>query len=59
MVKENNLGYSVKSSEEFVEKIVFLKNNRDILDDFHNRVNLFKPNYTWQNLSRKMESYLH
>jgi glycosyltransferase involved in cell wall biosynthesis len=58
VVKENNLGYSVKSSEEFVEKIVFLKNNRDILVDFHNRVDLFKPNYSWQNLSRKMESYL-
>jgi len=58
VVKENNLGYSVKSSEEFVEKIVFLKNNRDILVDFHNRVDLFKPNYSWQNLSLKMESYL-
>jgi glycosyltransferase involved in cell wall biosynthesis len=58
VVKENNLGYSVKSSEEFVEKIVFLKNNREILEDFHNRVNLFKPNYSWQKLSHKMEAYL-
>ena len=57
VVKINNLGYSVTSTEEFVEKIVFLKNNPDLLLEFRNRIDIFQPKYSWQNLSRKMESY--
>ena len=57
VVKINNLGYSVKSVEEFVEKIVYLKNNPKIVQDFCDQIESFKPNFSWDKLSHKMETY--
>jgi glycosyltransferase involved in cell wall biosynthesis len=57
VVKINNLGYSVKSVEEFVERIVFLKNNREVYQDFHSRTKIFSLEYSWPTLSRKMETF--
>lgn len=56
VVKRYKLGFSVKSSEEFVEKIIFLKRNPRKLQELSNRVNKIKPKYSWQYLSKKMES---
>ena len=58
VVKLNNLGYSVSSIDEFVDKIIFLKNNPDELKKLSSNVNAFKNAYTWENLSKKMEDYL-
>jgi glycosyltransferase involved in cell wall biosynthesis len=58
VIKRNSLGYSVKSEEEFIEKILYLKNNPDVLQSMSSRVNKIKNNYTWQILSQKMENYL-
>ena len=58
VIKVNALGYSVSSDEEFIEKIVYLKNNPIILKELSNRVNKIKFDYTWQSLSKKMENYL-
>jgi glycosyltransferase involved in cell wall biosynthesis len=58
VVKFNNLGYSVNSVDEFVDKIIFLKNNPDKLQKLSSNVSAFKNEYTWKNLSKKMEDYL-
>ncbi len=58
VVKENNLGYSVSSVKEFVDKIIYLKNNPYDLELLYKRVNYIKPNYTWEYLSKKMEEQL-
>jgi glycosyltransferase involved in cell wall biosynthesis len=58
VVKEHQLGYSVSSVKEFVDKIIYLKDNPHELELLRQRVNRFKPNYTWENLSKKMEDHL-
>jgi len=58
VIKINALGYSVSSDEEFVEQIVYLKNNPSVLRSISNRINNIKFDYTWQSLSKKMENYL-
>ncbi len=58
IVKNLGLGFSVKSLEEFISKIIFLKNNPKDLDKFRKRVNSIKAEYTWESLSRKMEEKL-
>jgi len=57
VIKLNSLGFSVTSVEEFVSKILYLKNNPDLLKSFKIRVNNFRVNYTWQKLSYKMENF--
>ena len=59
VVKVNNLGFSVTTSEEFVEKIICLKNDPTLLQDFRKRIEIFKPNYSWKNLGCKMEYNLY
>jgi glycosyltransferase involved in cell wall biosynthesis len=58
IIKANSLGYSVTSEEEFIEKIIYLKNNPDVLKSLSSRVNRVKLDYTWQILSKKMDTYL-
>jgi glycosyltransferase involved in cell wall biosynthesis len=57
VIKVNSLGFSVTSVEEFVSKILYLKNNPELLQSFKTRVNNFRSDYTWQKLSNKMENY--
>ena len=59
VVKLHNLGFSVTSSEEFVDKIIFLKNNRNVLKLLSGNVEAFKHQFIWENLSKKMEDYLN
>jgi glycosyltransferase involved in cell wall biosynthesis len=54
IIKDKQLGFSVSSVADFVDKIVFLKQNPDILNEFSKRVELFKDNYSWLNLTNKM-----
>ena len=58
VIKAKSLGYSVTSEDEFIEKILYLKNNPDVLKRISRRVNKVKINYTWQILCKKMENYL-
>ena len=45
----------MKSSEEFIKKIVDLKNSDRLLSEFKNNVNNFSLNYSWDMLAKKME----
>jgi len=58
VIKRHKLGYVVNSVEKFVKKIIYLKSNPRKLQKISNRVNKFKPKYTWHNLAKKMESQL-
>ena len=55
VVKEQSLGFSVKNSDEFVKKIVDLKNSNRLLSNFKKNVNDFGLQYSWDMLAKKME----
>jgi len=55
VVKDHSLGFSVKSSDEFIKKIVDLKNSDRLLSKFKNNVNDFGLYYSWDMLAKKME----
>ena len=55
IVKRKNLGFSVATSELFVEKIIELKNNVGLLNFFKTNIKMEKNAYSWKNLARKME----
>lgn len=55
IVKRKNLGFSVATSELFVEKIIELKNNVGLLNFFKTNIKIEKNLYSWKNLARKME----
>jgi glycosyltransferase involved in cell wall biosynthesis len=58
IVKRNKLGFSVNTVEEFVQSIKYLKNNPKEIKRISGRVNVVKSEFTWQNLSKKMEKLL-
>jgi glycosyltransferase involved in cell wall biosynthesis len=58
IVKNLDLGFSVTSLEEFISKIIYLKNNPKDLDKFRERISSIKAGYTWECLSAKMEAEL-
>jgi glycosyltransferase involved in cell wall biosynthesis len=58
IVKQNALGFSVKESTQFVEKIVELKQNTETLKYFQTNIRLNREVYSWTNLAQKMESLL-
>jgi hypothetical protein len=55
IVERKNLGFSVATSEQFVEKIIELKNNPELLNSFKTNIKMEKYAYSWENLAQKME----
>ena len=56
IVKQKSFGISVKESDQFVEKIIELKNDPKILEYFQTNIKQYKKEYTWKNLAQKMEN---
>ena len=59
IVKSQEIGYSVKTSEEFVEKILLLNESPRQLKIFRERIMLLRLKYTWQNLATKLEKIVN
>lgn len=59
IVKSQDIGYSVKTSEEFVEKILFLQSTPQQLNIFRERVIQIRSKYTWKNLAIKLEKIVN
>ena len=59
IVKSQVIGYSVKTSEEFVEKILLLQSTPQQLNIFRERVIQIRPKYTWKNLAIKLEEIVN
>jgi hypothetical protein len=55
IVKKLNLGFSVKSTSEFAEKIIFLKQHPDKLEKFKKQVEKIKVNFSWTHLAQKLD----
>ena len=55
VVKDYSLGFSVSSLEEFISRILELKNSNLLLSIFKERVNSFGIEYSWDKLAKKME----
>jgi hypothetical protein len=55
IVKRKNLGFSVATSEQFIEKIIELKNSPELLNVFQTNIKMEKEAYSWKNLAQKME----
>lgn len=55
VVKKNRLGFSVTDTNEFVSKVIELKNNPALLKEYKQRVKDFRAPYSWSNLAAKME----
>jgi hypothetical protein len=58
VVKQHKLGFIVKSSDEFISKIIFLKNNPHLLHKIQENVINFRPNYSWNKLARKLDDFM-
>lgn len=59
IVKSQDIGYSVKTSEEFVEKILFLQSTPQQLNIFRERVIQMRSKYTWKNLAIKLKEIVN
>jgi glycosyltransferase involved in cell wall biosynthesis len=58
IIKKENLGYSVKCSKEFVDKIIDLKSSPETLKHFKKNINSVRVNYDWKILAKKMETLI-
>jgi hypothetical protein len=58
VVKDNGLGFSVTNCKEFVDKIIELKSNELLYNNYRNKVLKFRAAHTWELLAHKMESQL-
>ena len=54
VIKDNKLGLSVNTVEDFVNAILKLKRKPEILNYFRNNIVNFRAPYTWQNLAKKL-----
>ena len=55
IVKKQKIGFAVKNSNEFIEKILLLKNSPAILNLFAERVNRIRGEYSWAKLAEKLK----
>jgi len=55
IVKEYELGPVVSNVEDFVNSIIKLKNSPDLMKFYRKKIEELNPNFTWKELSRKME----
>ena len=58
IIKEKSLGISVNTTDEFVNSIVELKNNVDLLNHYSRRVNYIGLDYSWGTLVDKLNTEL-
>jgi glycosyltransferase involved in cell wall biosynthesis len=58
IVKRCKLGFSVKESDEFVEKIIELKKAPETLKHFKANLISNREMYSWKNLAQKMDNLL-
>lgn len=57
VIEEYNLGLSVSNVKQFVNQIIFLKQNTKELQKLNLNVRKFRSKYSWEKLSKKMENY--
>jgi hypothetical protein len=58
VVKLNSLGFAVGSVDEFIAKILELKNSPDLMQKYKENISKFRTNFNWSILARKMEHTL-
>ena len=58
IIKRLELGFSVKNSNQFVDKIIELKQSQQLFKYFQNNVRTTRVEYSWHNLALKMEKLL-
>lgn len=54
IVKLHKIGFSVKNTAEFIDKVLLLKNSPELLNIFRERIIKLRPTYTWQSLAYKL-----
>jgi glycosyltransferase involved in cell wall biosynthesis len=59
IVKSQAIGYSVKTTEEFVEKILLLHSSSQQLTEFRERIIKMRPEYSWKNLATKLKQIVN
>jgi len=59
IVKSQDIGYSVKTTEEFIDKILLLQSSPQQLNIFRERIIQIRPEYTWENLAIKLEEIVN
>jgi glycosyltransferase involved in cell wall biosynthesis len=59
IVKSEEIGYSVETTSEFIEKILLLHDSPHQINVFRDRVMLIRPKYTWDNLAAKLEKIVN
>lgn len=57
IVKNDKLGISVKSTEEFVRAIVRLKNDESLYSEILNQIREIKDEYCWEELGKRLDSW--
>lgn len=58
IVERLKVGFSVKNSTQFVEKVLELKQSNKVLKHFQINIKKIREQYSWQSLAIKMESLL-
>ena len=58
VVKLNSLGFAVRTVDEFVARILELKNSPDLMEKYKENNSIFRVNFTWSILAAKMEKIL-
>lgn len=58
VIKDESLGISVNSTDEFINSICELKADISLLNYYSNRINNIRLDYTWNSLTNKMNNNL-
>jgi glycosyltransferase involved in cell wall biosynthesis len=58
IVERLKLGFSVKNSNQFVEKVLELKQSDKVLKHFQRNIRMIREQYSWKSLAIKMENLL-
>jgi glycosyltransferase involved in cell wall biosynthesis len=58
VVKLNSLGFAVGTVDEFITRILELKNSSDLMQKYKENISVFRINFTWSILAAKMENIL-
>jgi len=59
VIKDFNLGLTVNNIDDFICAIVKLRDNPDILEKYKTNIVKFRPEYSWKNLSKKMNQLIN
>jgi len=59
VIKDYDLGLTVNNIDDFISAIVKLRDNPDILEKHKTNIEKFRPEYSWKNLSKKMNQLIN